>query len=228
MDSIKFEQDPWSALREKMNNLDHVPGVETPSTEYLWGKLQQRFKNDRRRRRIYRCSIAASLTILFSVLLSLSTYKNSTAPEAGGTQANVVQASPITITPHDEPTLTKTEIPKTATPKTAMVQQTKKKNRLSPGAAVPVPVVTPAPEMLVQTPTPEVIVAVAPSLATTLPAARPGRQIVHIRDLNLPYPYPLVKPGVDIYEARRLLKKSTGNSTIASSSQQQVHILSNN
>ncbi len=227
MDSIKFEQDPWSALREKMNSLDHVPGVETPSTEYLWGRLQQRFKKDRRRRRIYRCSIAASLTILFSVLLSLSTYKNSTAPEAAGTQANVVQASPITITLHDEPTLTKTEIPKTATPKTAMVQQTKKKNPPSPGAAEPVPVITPAPEMLVQTPTPEIISPAGPSIATALPAAKPRTQIVHIRDMS-PNPFFSVKPGVDIYEARRLLKKSTGNSTIASSSQQQVHILSNN
>src|SRR5688572_1616459 len=101
MDSIKFEQDPWSALRDKMNSLDHMPGYETPSTESIWNHVKKGMQKDKRRRRIYRYSIAASFTIVFSVLLSLSTTKNSVSPAGSDTPANVVQASPITITPHD-------------------------------------------------------------------------------------------------------------------------------
>ncbi len=228
MDSNKLEQDPWSILREKINSLDHVPGVETPSTEYLWGRLQQRFKKDRRRRRMYRYGIAASFTILFSVLLSLSTYKNSTAPEAGGTQANVVQATPITITLPAETTLTKTAIPKLAIPKTAMVQQTKKTSYPAIRETELVPVFPPAPEMVIQTPAPEKIAPIAPPITTTLPREKTQMQVVHVRDLG-PSPFFTIKPGVDQYEVRKLLKqKSTAKTAVASSSQQEDHIITKN
>ncbi len=218
----------WIKFGEKAASLDHVPGEQLPSTEYLWRRLQQRFQKDKRRRRMYRYGIAASFTILFSVLLSLSTYRNSSVPEAGSTPANVVQATPITITLPAENTVAKNAIPKTAIPKTTMVQQTKKTNYPAIRETELVPVIPPAPEMVIQTPAPEMIAPIAPPIATTLPRERTQMQVVHVRDLG-PSAFFTIKPGVDQYEVRKLLKqKSTAKTAIASSSQQEDHIITKN
>ncbi len=215
MDLIMSEANQWSKWQEKMDNLDHVPGEPLPDIEDLWNRLQQRVQKGRKRRRIYRYGIAASFTIIFSVLLSLSVDKNNGAPHPGDTHATT-----IPFTPAKRITLMPAPLKERVSPTKEMVQKIRKKKQPSPAAPVAASLVTPDPAMMVQVPVPEILEPVVPLIATSAPA-KIRRPIIHIRDLNA---YRNNQLGSADVQRAITNKSAEATSTVSSATDQQGYI----